>query len=278
MQKGERPTDEAYQQLQKAYDFYNEHLFDGVLPQCLITLHRHPRSMAYFSPARFSSKSGVKTDEIAMNIAYFAICTIEDTLSTLGHEQCHLWQYHFGTPGKKGYHNKEWAEKMVEIGLTPTSTGLPGGKTVGEKVGHYIEPDGKFAVATNELLSSFFDLSWYDRHVAVAPDDMRKLISTLNEYGVITRQSQLPADEFKSQLDLYIPGQSTPLDSSKGKLTNSLLDQSTDAQTQNGGGNIVAANKSNRMTYTCSVCKLKMWGKPQASIMCMKCQQQMTES
>ena len=269
LSKLDRPTDDAYQQLQKAYDFYNERLFDGI--------HRHPRSMGYFSPARFSSKSGGKADEIALNIAYFAVCPIEDTLSTLGHEQCHLWQHHFGTPGKKGYHNKEWAEKMIEIGLTPTSTGLPGGKTVGEKVGHYIEPEGKFELATKDLLSGFFDLSWYDRHVAVTPDDMRSMLSKLAESGVGANLSKLPADEYKSELDLYIPGQSTPLDFAKGKFGGKKNDTEEELCSGNEQREIASVNKSNRMTYVCPNCKLKMWGKPAVRIMCMQCEVQMLE-
>jgi hypothetical protein len=49
-------------------------------------------------------------------------------LSTLVHEQAHLWQHHFGKPGRGRYHNREWAAKMVEIGLIPSATGEPGGK------------------------------------------------------------------------------------------------------------------------------------------------------
>jgi hypothetical protein len=40
----------------------------------------------------------------------------------------HLWQWEFGSPYKNGYHNTEWAGKMIEIGLMPSDTGLPNGK------------------------------------------------------------------------------------------------------------------------------------------------------
>lgn len=46
----------------------------------------------------------------------------------------HLWQYHFGKPGRRGYHNKEWANKMESIGLMPSSTGQPGGDKTGDKM------------------------------------------------------------------------------------------------------------------------------------------------
>ena len=49
----------------------------------------------------------------------------------------HLWQHHRGTPGRGRYHNQEWAEKMIEIGLMPTDTGKPGGRITGD---HMADP------------------------------------------------------------------------------------------------------------------------------------------
>ena len=53
---------------------------------------------------------------------------------------------------------------MFEIGLVTTTTGFPGGDRVGEKVTHYIAEDGKFIVATRELLKTDFGLIWYDSY------------------------------------------------------------------------------------------------------------------
>ena len=52
------PTDEAYAELQQAYDHFNGALFNGALPQCLITLQREKRTCGYFSPERFISLDG----------------------------------------------------------------------------------------------------------------------------------------------------------------------------------------------------------------------------
>lgn len=70
-----RPTEEAYAELQAAYDFYNDHLFASQerLPACLITYQREKRTMGYFSQARFIRRDGIKADEIAMNPDYFAV-------------------------------------------------------------------------------------------------------------------------------------------------------------------------------------------------------------
>lgn len=47
-------------------------------------------------------------------------------MQTIVHEMVHLWQYEFGKPSHRTYHNKE-ADKMA-IGLMPSNTDL-GGKT-----------------------------------------------------------------------------------------------------------------------------------------------------
>jgi hypothetical protein len=64
----------------------------------------------------------------------------------------HLWQHHFGTPSRSGYHNLEWAARMMTIGLTPTDTGQPGGKMTGQRMDHIIEPGGPFDLACTAFL------------------------------------------------------------------------------------------------------------------------------
>ena len=70
----------------------------------------------------------------------------------------------FGKPSRNGYHNKEWALKMREIGLLPTSTGASGGKETGQKVTHMIEPGGAFARSCAALLETGLALHWHDPH------------------------------------------------------------------------------------------------------------------
>jgi hypothetical protein len=79
--------------------------------------------------------------------------------STLVHEMVHLWQQEFGRPSRTGYHNAEWAAKMDEVGLTPTSTGAPGGARVGQAVTHFIATGGRFAEAFAAMPSKFL-LPW----------------------------------------------------------------------------------------------------------------------
>lgn len=147
------PTGRSYTDLDRAYRYFNERLFEGKLPDCLITLQRHKDAYGYFSGGRFALKDGRDVaDEIALNPQTFEARTPIEILSTLVHEMCHLWQHHHGKPGRGSYHNQEWVEVMFEIGLIPQAVGGPAGKGTGDKVGHRIDPDGRFEIAAKRFL------------------------------------------------------------------------------------------------------------------------------
>ncbi len=158
------PTEQTYSSLTRAFDFFNERLFQSTLPPCLVTLQRKNQSLGYFAGGRFGSKDGVEiTDEIALNPSHFRSQTTEDTLSTLVHEMAHLWQHHLGKKPRAGYHDKQWAAKMHEIGLIPSNTAAPGGKETGQKMSHYIAPGGPFQTAFAELDEAGFDDLYVER-------------------------------------------------------------------------------------------------------------------
>ncbi|MBJ3115000.1 SprT-like domain-containing protein, partial [Salmonella enterica subsp. enterica serovar Typhimurium] len=129
----------------------------------LLHLQREKQTYGYFSPERFVNSQGTRTDEIAMNPAYFAVCPPEEIMQTLCHEMCHLWQHHFGKPGRRGYHNKEWADFMEAIGLMPSSTGAPGGARTGDKMADYAIEGGRFLEAYESLMTDDYRISWMDR-------------------------------------------------------------------------------------------------------------------
>ncbi len=131
--------------MQLAYDYFNEHLFGGALPSCLITLRTHGKARAYFSPNRFEHlQRGDATHEIALDARHFANRTALEVLSTLVHEMVHLRQAEEGKPSRSGYHNRQWVQMMAEVGLIASDTGRPGGKQTGQAMTHYIEPGGRF--------------------------------------------------------------------------------------------------------------------------------------
>jgi predicted SprT family Zn-dependent metalloprotease len=137
-----------YQGFQKAYDFFNRELFSSSLPQVLVTLQRHANARGYFSPERFSGRiDKTAVHELALNPDSFIGRTDEMILSTLVHEMAHVWQQTHGKPPRRSYHDRQWAGKMREIGLQPSSTGAEGGKETGQSVSHYIIPGGRYAKA-----------------------------------------------------------------------------------------------------------------------------------
>ncbi len=115
-------------------------------------MQRHRGAYGYFAPQRFGSVDGsTVTDEIALNPMHFPERDERATLSTLVHEQAHIWQQHFGKPSRGGYHNKEWGTKMKQLGLHPSSTAAPGGKETGQSVSHYIIDGGAYDLEFKEF-------------------------------------------------------------------------------------------------------------------------------
>ena len=154
-------TLKEYQGFQRAYDFFNRELFAGSLPQVLVTLQRHANTRGYFSPERFKGRvEKAAVHELALNPDTFTGRTDELILSTLTHEMCHVWQQTYGEPSRRGYHNRQWAGKMREVGLQPTSTGESGGKETGQAVTHFVIPDGRYSKAYARLAETGFALHW----------------------------------------------------------------------------------------------------------------------
>jgi predicted SprT family Zn-dependent metalloprotease len=154
-------TEREYSTMQRAYEYFNAELFEDSLPHVLITYQRHAKAEGYFSFERFTARGeGGKAHELAMNPDVFSVREDRAILDTLVHEMAHVWQFEHGKPSRSGYHNKEWAKKMREIGLQPSDTGKIGGKETGQRMSDYIIPGGRFDVAFQKLAKSGFKLSW----------------------------------------------------------------------------------------------------------------------
>jgi hypothetical protein len=196
---------------------------------------------------------GQITDEIALNPSYFAVVPLVETLQTLAHEMCHLWQHHFGQPGRGRYHNSEWAAKMESVGLMPSSTSKPGGQRTGDHVGDYAIEGGSFLAACASLLTEQFTLSWYDRFPA--PVQIA--------YGQDSLAQALPAAVGGGQA----PAQhNAALAQSMGTppAVSSTVTVSPQAQPP--------INRSNRVKYRCTGrCAANVWGKPGLLLICGTC-------
>ncbi len=156
------PTTETYMGLDRAFQFYNERLFDNRLSPVVFTLTRkRPQNLGYFWADQFKHREdGDTTHEISMN-PHNLNRDLTDVLSTLVHEMTHLEQQEFGKPSKNGHHNKEWVGLMERVGLIPSNTGAPGGKQTGRQMTHYVEAGGPFEAATKELIDLGFDIPYF---------------------------------------------------------------------------------------------------------------------
>ncbi len=230
------PTREFYDVLQRAFDFFNERLFAAALPPCLITAQREKNTMGYFSPERWASSEGRRAHEIALNPAYFADHPMIEIFQTLVHEQCHLWQFEFGRKkSRRGYHNREWAEKMQSLGLMPSHNGEPGGRITGQKMSDYPVEGGPFLEACQAFMADF-RLPWVDRHAAVAPPcQSRPKIASPQDDALYTRASTVIPD----------------------------LEPLEERQ------QVVRARQ--KVRYQCEGCHAKLWGKPGLNVICGTC-------
>lgn len=237
------PTAEFYGQLQNAYDHFNQDLFDGQLPPCLITVQREKNTTGFFSPKRWSNARGYQAHEIALHPGYFINRKLIEIFQTLVHEQCHLWQHEFGSPSRTGYHNQEWAEKMKSIGLIPSSTGLPGGKNTGQKMSDYPDENGAFKNSCLKMISAGFQLQWVDRRPAKSEIEHPEKISTRGK-----KNRTVHCDE--DILYLRIAATLDNLD---------YLPQPANAKLKV------------KVKYHCSSCGANVWGKNGLTIRCEEC-------
>lgn len=142
------PTEEQFNALNAAYQYFNQTLFDGALPGRILNFSRKKNTHVFLAPGRWRrvGEDNYSTYEISLTPTTLYREPVE-VFSTLVHEQCHLWQVEFGNPSRGSYHNKEWADKMEKVGLMPRDTGEPGGKRTGQHMTHYIISDGRYEQA-----------------------------------------------------------------------------------------------------------------------------------
>ena len=263
------PTTELYASLEEAYDFFNLKLFIDKLPTVIFTVQRQKGVMGYFAANRWGNLQGNRCHEIAINPSYIANSCLIEVLQTLVHEMVHCWQYSYGKPGRGHYHNREWAKKMIEIGLMPSSTGLPGGAITGQFMSDYIIEDGLFALTYEQLKgNNAFQLKWIDRIAATKVFDpafyappaqaeenaaiKTSLVSRGPDEGVASA-TLVPA--------LQIKDEQTFAEQAPKELFISAP----------------ARSKKSKSKYRCSGCLSNVWGKPELRLICGDCDIAFTE-
>ena len=239
-----QPTQELYNAMDLAYQHFNQSLFNGTLPPVLFTTQRQHGVMGYFAPERWAGTAGNTCHEIAINPSYVGRAVLIEVFQTLVHEQCHCWQFCHGKPSRTGYHNKEWAGKMIAIGLMPSHTGQPGGMTTGQHMSDYPAKDGPFIRECETLVKSKqFILPWIDR-LASNPSSDQPSMDTL-----------LPAlaDTEQDTVNTLITTVSDLFDEVV------MIDKPTHPKPRT------------KTCYRCTGCAVKVWGRPDLNIACVDC-------
>lgn len=234
-----RPTADLYGQLQGLADHFNRTLFDGRLPRTIITLQRSAHTAGHFSESRWRHVSGELVGELALNPTYFAHRPLLALCQTVVHELCHLWQQIDGSASRPGYHNRAWADRMEQIGLMPSSTGLPGGARTGQRMADYPMHGGAFLRACEELVTTGFALNWVD--LGQLSTTARRSIPDTDDgvAGHISDRLLIPLRELFPIVDVPFERR---INSRKVKAK-----------------------------YQCPTCFAKVWGKPGLAITCGEC-------
>ncbi len=210
------------------------------------------------------------------------------------HEQCHVWQYHFGTPSRKSYHDREWASKMESLGLIPSSTGHPGGHKTGQKMNDYLLAGGPAHLAITSLKASGFDMPWIDKYPArnrIYPPQIydkngsKVAASNLKILGIKTLPSISPLaanqssvseiEELSPSVTVQIVGEPNTVitEAAEVEAINQTIMSSAAESTAIFPVKLAAKAPPTRAKYACSCPKPNLiWGKPGLRIRCEDCQ------
>jgi len=153
------PTGQQWAAYTAMFAYFNAELFSNELPPCILNFNGQlRRAYGFFAKDRWRSGER-KTHEISLNPKTLQGRKPIEIASTVVHEMCHLWQATLGNGKCRAYHDREWAAKMVTVGLMPSETAKPGGKRTGAYVSHYIIDGGVFDVAYAKMPEEYL-LPW----------------------------------------------------------------------------------------------------------------------
>ncbi|MEO6476741.1 SprT-like domain-containing protein [Luteolibacter sp.] len=226
-----------YITLSDCYDVFNERLFGGGLRGCVLTFEDRGQHFGYYRQGGFIGRDGgERRDEICLNPRHFLANTGDlELLQTLVHEQVHQWQTQFGKPSLRTYHNREWADKMLSVGLTPSGTGRPGGMQTGQHMADYPTEGGVFLEIASGILAKSSLITWYKEGVA---------IKRAQEYAARPDgENDRAAPPIVAAMAAALPptGESEPV------------------------------RTPTKVAYQCQECGIKVWGKPDLSLICGDC-------
>lgn len=129
-------------EIRRAFDFWNERVWDGELPVPVFNFHPQPPNGARLGHFLEDAwKAGDRRSRDQDEIVFYAdLCLKEgmrQVLATLVHEMVHLWQRHHGVPSRNNHHNLQWHAEARRAGFRTTK---------GDYRGH-TEPAAEFEAA-----------------------------------------------------------------------------------------------------------------------------------
>lgn len=256
------PTAETYEDLNRAYHFFNERLFNGRLDPCLITL-RARQHLGYFSEVRVAKDDPTvaPAHEIALNPEEFAVHTVEQVLSTLVRMQVHQMQHQEKTRGRRGYENSDFADRMRAIGL---GVERATGNESRERMKHHIIPGGLFSRVVAEFLEGGFRARWADRVLTHAGRswgaDVEQVIARVEQVAAAEAahadEGELATPRAAEHLEPAEPGPLPAVPAAKNPLM--FLPPSLAAQ-------------NSKTKFQCPLCRAAAWGKPTLMLVCADC-------
>ena len=99
------------------FDVFNAEFFSGRLPNCYLQFDRaRADNLGHYRPGQ--NVIGAR-HEINLNTRHLDR-PLQDILTTLLHEMAHQWQDLYGKPGRGNYHNREFTDKCVALGIPCT--------------------------------------------------------------------------------------------------------------------------------------------------------------
>lgn len=263
-----RPSAALYHALLAAYDHFNSTLFSGELPDVIFTVQRQKDLLGYFAAERWTSPTGERCHEIAINPTHMGQSRVIEVLQTLVHEMVHCWQHCYGHAGRRSYHNKEWAYKMMEVGLQPSSTGAPGGDIVGQQMSDYPIENGRFLLACESLVrDKSFTLPWIYRLQArtatsTEGEPILESVPDDKQPGSTLAQRAHDAESIQSAvIEAHSP------EAYLYATYNELMPDDTFFTPH-------APKTKKKTTYQCPSCLTKVWGRPDLNIACSDCNRQ----
>jgi len=230
---------ELFACLEALAEYFNRMLFDGSLPTPLICVRPGIRAPAWLSTDRWRDNEGTSVFELAINADLLAQASWLALMQTLVFQQCRLWQVIHGDPSRPGYYNSEWANKMEEIGLMPSSTGRPGGKRVGQGMSCYVMSDGQFLAACAHLATAPLELPLSQRWSSMLTEEIKPW----------------PAGDLSQTILTHLMSPvNAPSDVDEKRQSDCLREV------------------KRKVKYACRKCGVFAWGRPNLHLVCQTCQ------